>query len=279
MTEGLSHDRTKSGAATNAEFWNELCGTTLARTIGITDASSESLRRFDDWYFAFYPYLERHIPFQELRGSRVLEVGLGYGTLAQRLAADQAVYSGLDIALGPVEMARRRFSQSALTGSVVCGSVLACPFADTSFEYVIAIGCYHHTGDLIGALAETRRVLVPGGKAIIMTYSAYSYRRWLRWPIATLKYFLWDKCGVGKRPHARANERGAYDVNSSNRPAPETVFVSAAEFRRIARDWRTVEIERENVGTGWPLGKIGRRLLLRAVGPCLGLDLYVTLTK
>ncbi len=40
----------------NAEFWNELCGTTMARSLGITDHSLESLKRFDEAYLAFYPY-------------------------------------------------------------------------------------------------------------------------------------------------------------------------------------------------------------------------------
>ena len=41
----------------NSEFWNELCGSTLARSLGITDHSPESLRQFDDAYLALYPYL------------------------------------------------------------------------------------------------------------------------------------------------------------------------------------------------------------------------------
>ena len=70
----------------NAEFWNTLCGTALAQSLGIVDRSPESLRKFDNWYFRFYPYLSDHIPFHALRGRRVLEVGLGYGTVSQRLA-------------------------------------------------------------------------------------------------------------------------------------------------------------------------------------------------
>ena len=42
----------------NAAFWDELCGTSLARSLGINDASAESLRRFDDAYLGHYPYLE-----------------------------------------------------------------------------------------------------------------------------------------------------------------------------------------------------------------------------
>ena len=36
----------------NAGFWDELCGSSLARQLGITDASAESLARFDAAYRA-----------------------------------------------------------------------------------------------------------------------------------------------------------------------------------------------------------------------------------
>ena len=48
----------------NASFWSELCGTRLAREVGVTDASPESLARFDRAYMDFYPYLERYLPWQ-----------------------------------------------------------------------------------------------------------------------------------------------------------------------------------------------------------------------
>jgi hypothetical protein len=66
----------------NSNFWNELCGSQLAKYLGITDSSIESLKKFDDWYFGFYPYLYRHIPFEQLKNREVLEVGLGYGTVS-----------------------------------------------------------------------------------------------------------------------------------------------------------------------------------------------------
>ena len=47
--------------AGNARFWDELCGSALARSLGIEDASAESLRRFDDAYLALYPYLDAYL--------------------------------------------------------------------------------------------------------------------------------------------------------------------------------------------------------------------------
>jgi SAM-dependent methyltransferase len=263
----------------NSTFWTELCGTTLARSIGVTDSSPASLARFDRWYFDFYPYLDEQIGFDSVAGQRVLEVGLGYGTVAQRLAAAGAVYQGLDISPGPVAMVNHRLRQAGLAGGARQGDVLACPFPDQSFDRVVAIGCYHHTGDLGRAIAETRRVLKPGGRATIMVYSAYSYRRWVRWFAPTLSYFIWDKLGAGEWRRASAAERAAYDADSSGAAAPETVFISASHMRRLASDWRKVEIHRRNIGAEFPLGLIPRRYLLPTLGPLVGLDLYCQLDR
>lgn len=50
----------------NSTFWNELCGTQLAKSLGIVDDSIASLKKFDDWYFDYYPYLTTHIPFDDV---------------------------------------------------------------------------------------------------------------------------------------------------------------------------------------------------------------------
>jgi SAM-dependent methyltransferase len=264
--------------AANASFWNELCGSTGARALGIADASPAELARFDRWYCEMYPYLDRHIPFDELAGKRVLEVGLGYGSVAQRLAATGALYHGLDIAAAPVAMARHRLSIAGVSGDVRQGSILDCPWPDAVFDYVVAIGCYHHTGNLAGAVAETHRVLAPGGGVTMMVYNAYSYRRWVLWPLATARALLAERSGQ-LPPSVTDAERAAYDTDASGNAAPETVFVSAGYLRRIMRDWSCVSVMRENVDLPGTLRHLSRRWLLPILGPWCGLDLYCRAVK
>src|SRR5579863_1617204 len=107
----------------NADFWEELCGTGFAKSIGVVDDSAHSLKRFDDWYFAFYPYLFVHIPFEDMRDKDVLEVSLGYGTVSQRISEAGARYKGLDIAEGPVSMVNHRLRQQALGGHARQGNI------------------------------------------------------------------------------------------------------------------------------------------------------------
>ncbi|MCX6130801.1 MAG: hypothetical protein NTX25_17295, partial [Proteobacteria bacterium] len=70
----------------NAKFWNELCGTNLALRLGITDDSSRSLQIFDDWFFSFYPYLKPFLDRVLVGKQKILEVGLGYGSVSTYLA-------------------------------------------------------------------------------------------------------------------------------------------------------------------------------------------------
>ena len=140
----------------------------------------------------FYPYLERYVAFDELQGKKVLEVGLGYGTVGQKIAESGADYTGLDIAEGPVSMMNHRLGQCGLPGKAIQGSILEAPFEDETFDRVVAIGCYHHTGDTKRAISETARILKPGGQALVMVYNAYSYRRWLRSPLDTWRYYRDD---------------------------------------------------------------------------------------
>jgi SAM-dependent methyltransferase len=254
----------------NIAFWDELCGTRFARRLGVTDASAASLARYDRWYFDFYPHLDKHIRFSELSGKRVLEVGLGYGSVSQRIAESGARYSRLDIAGGPVAMVGHRLAMCGRSGDVRQGSILRAPFADACFDMIVAIGCYHHTGNIAQALRETHRLLVPGGRAVIMVYNAFSYRRWLRAPLATMRHALWSAV-----PEASARQRALYDSNSAGDAAPVTEFISTRDLRRLCRPFTEFACVTENASA--PAG--ARALWLATLGRVAGLDLYASLRR
>lgn len=263
----------------NTGFWDELCGTQLARQLGVNDATPASLKRFDDWYFQFYPYLADHIPFDRIKGRKVLEIGLGYGSVAQRLAEAGASYTGLDIAGGPAAMVNHRLSQSGLPGEAIQGDILNAPFPDDSFDFVVTIGCLHHTGDLVGAIEQVRRILKPGGEAILMVYNAYSYRRLIRWPGVCLRQLYRERFQPDGKATASDSERAAYDADSEGRAAPSTEFVSRLAFHRMTAKWTSREIRLENIGAESVLRHFRRETLLRLLGPAFGLDMYAVLRK
>lgn len=260
----------------NREFWNDLCGSTLACQVGITDYSPTSLKCFDDAYLNLYPYLLNEVPVSSFSGKHVLEVGLGYGTLGQKIVEAGALYQGLDISDGPVDMMNRRLQLMSRPKTAKRGSMLECPFADGTFDAVVSVGCFHHTGDLEQCVKETYRVLKPAGYAYIMVYNKYSYRNWLRWPLATLTTMF-----ATQYQGATREQRAAYDTDSQGNAAPETIFVSIEELRKMFHRFSEFAASKRNWGGFTPFGVpvIPRKLLLELIGPVCGLDIYVKAKK
>jgi SAM-dependent methyltransferase len=259
----------------NEEFWDELCGTGLARQLGLVGRDQETLDAFDRAYFAFYPYLLGYLDRFQLAGRRVLEVGLGYGSLGQEIVRRGALYYGLDIAAGPVQMMRHRLAMLGLVGEerILQGSAAAMPFKNASFDWVYTIGTLHHTGALAESIEEVRRVLVPGGSAVVMLYHEDSARQLLkvRLPAAVARF----RGRSGPTPQGVAR---MYDANSSGAAAPHTEFVSRRAVRSLFSQYAEVRIETRNFDDI----RIRRRLVIprsRALGSplerWLGLDLYV----
>ncbi len=54
-------------------------------------------------------------------------------------------------------------------------------FPDDTFDVVYSHGVLHHTVDTEKAIAEVRRVLKPGGEAIIMLYNRISWFNFVSW--------------------------------------------------------------------------------------------------
>jgi SAM-dependent methyltransferase len=267
--------------ARNAAFWNELCGSGLARSIGINDRTPESLRKFDEAYMTMYPYLARYVTAENLTGKRTLEIGLGYGTLGQLIASRGCQYHGLDIADGPVEMMRYRL---ALLGTetaarVQKGSALDIPYPDGTFDYVYSIGCLHHTGDLPKAVSEVHRVLAPGGRAVVMLYNRHSFRQ-----LAQLRMrYVWEVLTGRRRDSFGEAVRARYDSNAAGDAAPHTDFVSRSDVRRhLFKRFSRVRIDVQNFD-GYVLFRgrivIARENLLGNVARILGTDLYIVGTK
>ena len=253
----------------NAAFWDTLCGWNLAQHAGITGRGEDDLRRFDELYLGFYPYLESYLP-EDFGGKKVLEVGLGYGTLGQLIASRNADYYGADIAEGPVANMRRRLSWLGLPADhAMQASVLELPFEDATFDYVYSIGCLHHTGDLERSVHEVHRVLVPGGRAVVMLYNRHSLRRARFAAVRTLR---------GRRGASLDDElRGVYDAHDSGEAAPHTDFVSRSEARRLFHNFASVKIDVQNFD-GYGFG-IRREWFLGNLARVIGLDLYIVADK
>jgi len=96
-------------------------------------------------------------------GSRFLDAGCGSGGASSIAAGRGARISGIDVAKGMVELARSLVP----AGHFVVGDLLSLPWPDASFDCAIACNSVHFTADPPRALAELRRVCVPGGAVAV----------------------------------------------------------------------------------------------------------------
>ena len=104
-------------------------------------------------------------------GSRVLDVGAGFGRHAYELARRGMRVVALDFAAGEVQGTKDTFAAMVEAGEipaerfvgVLRGDATRLPFADASFDAVITSEVLEHIPDDTGALAEMVRTLRPGG--------------------------------------------------------------------------------------------------------------------
>jgi SAM-dependent methyltransferase len=120
---------------------------------------STSTRDFHEWVFD-------HFDFP--RNARILEIGCGTGLLWQKNRA--RINSTWRIVLTDLSFGMLATSrETGITASSAETDAQSIPFADATFDAIIANHMLYHVPDLPRALAEFQRVLKPGGKLFAAT--------------------------------------------------------------------------------------------------------------
>ncbi len=120
-------------------------------------------------------YLPRVVDFTAYRGQRLLEVGCGVGLDLVRFARHGAIVTGVDLAEVAIDLARQHFALSGVDGELLVIDGEDLRFDSERFDVVYAHGVLQYTADAPRMLSEIRRVLKPGGQAIVMVYHRYSW--------------------------------------------------------------------------------------------------------
>jgi SAM-dependent methyltransferase len=105
-------------------------------------------------------------------GLRLLDVGCGSGGYHPRLAGRGVDAVALDYSAGMARTSQQQAVEHGLPVQVLQADSQRLPFADASFDRVMANHMLYHVPDILAALRGMRRVLKPGGRVVLTTNAA-----------------------------------------------------------------------------------------------------------
>lgn len=126
-------------------------------------------------HHAVVGFLTRHYGEHPNRGAvRVCELGCGTGNNLWFAAREGFTVFGIDGSPTAIEYAVRRFGREKLQGELVVGDFARLPWPSASMDVVLDRGALTHArhGTIEAALAESYRVLKPGGR--LLSVNLYS---------------------------------------------------------------------------------------------------------
>lgn len=171
-------------------------------SVARADAATELVRRRYDRIASIYDVAEslmelrarrwRRDLWTRVEGPRVLELGVGTAKSA-RFYRDDLDIVGVDLSERMLARAERRIARFGRRATLMRADAQCLPFAAGSFDTVVTTFFFCSVPEPMRALAEARRVLVPGGRLLCLEHvlsdhpALASLSRW----ISPLTFALW----------------------------------------------------------------------------------------
>ena len=114
---------------------------------------------------------DRMIPFEQLKGKKVLEIGCGMGFHTELMIRAGADVTSIDISPTSVDPTKRRLELKDLTAKIMLQDAEEIPFTDEEFDYVWSWGVIHHSSRTARIVRQVARVLKPDGECSLMVYN------------------------------------------------------------------------------------------------------------
>ena len=158
-------------------------------TLRSTIATPEGKRRYVRRLFATiadrYDFITRFLSYGQDRRwkarlvalasiaphDRVLDLACGTGDLTYAAAQKARMAVGVDLTPRMLQLAASRGPALRTKTTFVCGDMLALPCPAASFELITIGYGLRNVPDLLAALREIRRVLVPGGRVLSLDFN------------------------------------------------------------------------------------------------------------
>lgn len=163
---------TASTVSAVRDYWD-------AHTLGLQYIQDRNLEVGSAAFFAHirpwmnpfkFPWIMERIEREagRLQGKHLLEIGCGMGYDSLEFLKRGVRVTATDLTPNAVKLTRRHFDiEGVKAEDIRTANALALPFEDNTFDAVWSNGVLHATGDTPRAISEARRVLKPGGRAMI----------------------------------------------------------------------------------------------------------------
>ena len=212
------------------------CGTEAA--LDIEEGSPGFFQATDRNRYTYYaPWLSATAQWNRFADRDVLEVGCGTGADLEQFAVAGARVSGVDLVPRHLALTSRRFALAGLRAHLARADAEHLPYADASFDAVYSFGVIHHTTDMTAAAREIRRVLRPGGTAIVAVYNLLSVN------MALTLLALWQEGYLFREPLRTSLAR----IEGASGDGPVVRALTSWQLRRLLRGFRLVEVQTRHV--------------------------------
>lgn len=205
-------------------FWNEAaCGEELLlHGHDSADFAAQAAERY-----RLEPYIVPFADFDNARGRRVLEIGVGLGADHERFAAAGACLHGIDLTARALVLTRQRLDLRGLRSDLRVGDAEPLPYIDDTFDIVYSWGVIHHSADTPRAAREILRVLKPNGVFRVMIYHNWSLVGAMLW----LRYALARAQPMTSLADIYADHLESPGTKAYTRSQAEELFSGAADLR------------------------------------------------
>jgi tRNA (uracil-5-)-methyltransferase TRM9 len=150
---------------------------------------STMINVFDQIASGWYNFRHRSIFRSELetlaqkwQRGRLLNVGCAHGPDFLPFRNGFELH-GVDFSSGMLQLAQKYARKFKLDFKLAEADARSLPYADSSFDWAIAVATYHHIEDKeerLEAFKELYRVLKPGSEAFITVWNRWQPRFWLK---------------------------------------------------------------------------------------------------
>jgi ubiquinone/menaquinone biosynthesis C-methylase UbiE len=209
----------------------------------------------------FEPFAAAALRLAALRpGARVLDVAAGPGTLTLLAAHSAQHVEAIDFASDMVALLQSRAREAGVAHvSARVGDGQALPYADASFDAAFSMFGLIFFPDRGQGLREMKRVLVPGGVAVVSSWRPFSEAPLLAAVMAALAEQLPDlPFGKNKAPMGEAVEviseltaAGFRDVQVERVEHTTEAPSVAAVWSSLERTMAPVVLLRKKMGEAW----------------------------